>query len=130
MHEQMTSNSRITDLVHLLLDPIAYASGVIGNFVSYGFDPETSRVRIGLKGKGVAPNYKIEEPSFTAPFAVHPLSFEMTVTPARTFNGRNHREMMELDDQERHDENWSTDLMSFAELKALLSNLSRNASQH
>jgi hypothetical protein len=52
----------------------------------------------------------------------------MTKTPARIFNGRNHREMVELDDLERHDENWSAETMTFGELKALLSNLSQSQS--
>ena len=52
------------------------------------------------------------------------------MTRTHTFSGRNHREMMELDDHERHGENWSTDAMSFAELKALLSSLSQSESQH
>jgi hypothetical protein len=130
MYDQMTSNSRISDIVHLLADPIGYVNEVISSFVSYGYDPETSKVRIGITGKGDAPNYKIEEPSFTAPLAVRSLPFEMTVTPAHTFNGRNHTEMTRLVDHPWHRENWSTDVMSFTELKALLSSLSRSESQH
>jgi hypothetical protein len=38
--------------------------------------------------------------------------------------------MTELDDQERHDENWSTATMTFAELKALLSSLSQSECSH
>jgi len=105
-------------------------SGVASNFVSYGYDPETSAIRIGVTGDGVAPNYKIEEPSVPVTVTVrcHPL--EMTMTPARTCSGRDHREMMELDDLERHGENWSTASMNFAELKTLLSNLSQSESEH
>jgi hypothetical protein len=57
-------------------------------------------------------------------------SFEMTMTPARTFSGRNHRVMGELDDLEMHGEAWSTALMSFAELKTLASNISQSGSEH
>jgi len=116
MSSQITSGSRISDIFHVLSDAVEYVRGVVSNFVSYGYDCETSAVRIGVTGAGVFPNYKIEEPSV-------PGQFEMIMTPARTFSGRNHREMTELDDHERHDENWSTNTMSFAELKALLSNL-------
>jgi hypothetical protein len=130
MSDQMTPGSRISDLVHILPDPTEYVSGVVGNFVSYRYDPETSAVRIGITGTGVAPNYKIEEPNVPVTVAVRSHSFEMTMTPAHTFSGRNHREMTELDDHERHGENWSTDAMSFAELKALLSSLSQSESQH
>ena len=40
MSDQMTPGSRISDLAHILPDPIEYVSGVVGNFVSYGYDPE------------------------------------------------------------------------------------------
>jgi len=130
MDDQMTPNSRISDIGHLLADPIGYVNEIISSFVFYGYDPETSKVRIGITGKGDAPNYKIEEPSFTAPLAVCSLPFEMTVTPAHTFNGRSHTEMTRLDDHPWHRENWSSDVMSFSELTALLSSLSRSESQH
>ena len=129
MYDQMTSNCRISDLVHSLSDPITYPREVLGNFASYRYDPETSKVRIGITGTGKAPNYKIEEPNVAVTLIVRSHPIEMTMTPARTFDGRNHREMTEHDDHERHGENWSTDAMSFAELKALLSSLSRSASQ-
>jgi hypothetical protein len=54
----------------------------------------------------------------------------MTMTPAHTFSGRDHRDMTELGDLERRDENWSTASMSFAELKTLLSNLSQSECKH
>jgi hypothetical protein len=57
----------------------------------------------------------------------YPLKITMT---ARTFSGRDHREMVELDDLERHGEAWSTASMSFAELKMLLSNLSQSECKH
>jgi hypothetical protein len=91
---------------------------------------ETSAIRIGVKGAGVFPNYKIEEPSVPVTVAVRSREFEMTTTPARTFSGRNHREMTELDDHERHEENSSANTMSFAELEELLSHLSQSKSKH
>jgi hypothetical protein len=99
--------------------------GVLGNFVFYRFNPQTSAIWIGVKGTGVAPNYKIEEPivPVTVMVGSYPLKTGMT---ARTFSGRDHREMVELDDLERHGEAWSTASVSFAELKMLLSNLSQS----
>src|SRR5262245_12879910 len=123
MSGQIMPTSRVSDLIPILSDPTEYVIGILGNFLSYGYDPETSSVRIGVTGAGVCPNYKIEEPSFSHIVAVGSLRCLFTATPAHTFSGRNHREMTELDDQGRHDENWSTATMSFAELKALLSNL-------
>jgi hypothetical protein len=130
MSGQIRSGFRIGDLVHVLADPTGYVSGVFSNFVFYGCDPETSAIRIGVTGAGIFPNYKIEEPGVPVTITIHSCQFEMTETPARTFSGRNHREMTELDDHERHGENWSTDTMSFAELEALLSNLLQHKIKH
>jgi hypothetical protein len=130
MSGQISSGAQICDLIHMLFDPIEYVSGVVSNFVGFGYDPESSVVRNGITGTGVAPNYKIEERSFRQKLTAGAVSLEMTVTPARTFSGRNHREMTELDDEERHSEHWSTESMSFAELKILLSSLSQSKSKN
>jgi len=130
MSGRIAPSSRISDLIHVLSDPNEYVSGVLGNFVSHGYNPETSAIRIGVKGTGVAPNYKIEEPTVLITITVGSLPFEMPMTPAHTFSGRNHREMRELDDLEMHGEAWSTASMSFAELKTLASNISQSGSEH
>lgn len=104
-------------------DPVKYVGGVVRNFALYGYDRETSAIRIGVSGAGIFPNYKIEKPTVAVTITVVSRQFRMTMTPAHTFSGRNHREMTELNDQERHDENWSTNTMTIAELEALLSNL-------
>jgi hypothetical protein len=130
MFAQIATGSRISDVIRVLSDPVEYVSRVMGNFVFYGYDPETSAIRIGVTGMGIFPNYKIEEPSVPITVKVRSHLFVMTATPARIFNGRSHRGMTELDDHERHDENWSTATVSFAELKALLSNLSQSESLH
>ena len=130
MSGQIMPGSRISDLVHVLSDPIEYMSGVLSNFVFFGYDRETSAVRVGRTGAGVFPNYKIEEPSVPVTITVGSRQFKMTMTPARTFSGRNHTEMTELDALERHDENWSTHTMTFADLKALLSKLSESRTKH
>lgn len=126
MSGQIRSDSRISDLVDVLCDPIEYVSGIVSNFVSHGYDRETSAIRIGITGRGIFPNYKIEEPSVPITITVRSRRFDMISTPARTFNGRNHREMTELDDQEWRDENWSATKMSFAELDAVFSELLQN----
>jgi len=105
-------------------------TGVLSNFVSNGYDSEVSAIRIGITGSGIAPNYKIEEPSKPFILEIGAQKFEMTETPARTFNGRNHTEMTELDDLERHDENWSAATIKFIEAKALLAKLAQSKSTY
>ena len=73
------------------------------------------------------PNYKIERPS--APITIERqnprFKFKFTVTPANTFSGRDHREMAELDDRERHDDHWSSETSTLPELQVLLTRLLR-----
>ncbi len=118
MPRQLAPMTRIIDLVQTLTAD--YIRNILANFVSRGFDPETSVIRIGVSGRGLAPNYKIEKPSFLQTLTIGSIQYTFTVTPACTFNGRNHREMTELDDLERHDDHWSNVTSSFAELRALL----------
>ena len=80
--------STAADLIQVLDDPARWLTGVLTNFVSYDFDPQTSAIRIGIKGHGIAPNYKIEKPSRPFVLEVGGLKFETTETPAHTFNGR------------------------------------------
>jgi hypothetical protein len=134
MQAQIPPSSRISDLIHVLSDPIRYVSGVLNNFVLFDCDPETSVIRIGVTGTGVFPHYRVEEPkvpvTLTLFFAKGSRQSNLMRTPARTFNGRNHREMTELDDHPWHDDHWSAETMSFAELEALLSSISRSESEH
>jgi hypothetical protein len=116
MSRRIASASRISDLLHDLSNPVEYVTGAVRNFGLYGFDRSTCKIRIGAAGTGKFPNYRIEEPSVPEPFG-------MTMTPACIFSGRNHREMTELYDYERHDRNWSAKTMSYAELIALSSTL-------
>jgi hypothetical protein len=115
--------SQIGDLVHVLADPVGYVNAVVSNFVAYGYDPETSAVRIGVTGSGVAPNYRIEKPSVQFTFNIGGTTITMIETPGRIFNGPNHREMTELYDLERHAKNWSENMMMIVELKTLLSHI-------
>jgi hypothetical protein len=110
-------------LIHVLANPRGWLTGVFRNFVFHD-DTETSAIRIGIKGHGAAPNYKIEEPDKSFTIHIGGRKFELTATPARIFNGRNHNEMAELYDLERHDENWTAATIKFDEAKALLAKLS------
>src|SRR5215471_13373931 len=85
MSGQIMPTSWVSDLIPILSDPTEYVSGILGNFLSYGYDPETSAVRIGVTGAGVCPNYKIEEPSFSHIVAVNCLKRSLE---AQAFSGR------------------------------------------
>lgn len=131
MFAQLAPDARISDIIHTLPDPIDYISGVVRNFILLGYDRETSKIRIGTTGAGIFPNYKIEKPSIQTTITLLSKPLELTCTPASTLSGRNHREMTELDDLERRDENWSTATISFAELEALRSRLwAHNRTMH
>jgi hypothetical protein len=112
------------NLIHVLANARSWLTGVLSNFVLHGYDPDTCAIRIGIKGNGIAPNYKIEEPDKSVTVQIRGRKYELTMTPARIFNGRNNNEMAELYDLERHDENWTATTIRFDEAKALLANLS------
>ena len=104
-----TTSSRISDLIHVWpTHRIRRAVVRISLRSVIGVHLRTDR----RYGRGIFPNYKIEEPSVPVTVSVLSHQFGMTATPAHTFSGRNHREMTELDDHEWHDENWSTDTLS------------------
>ena len=111
------------NLIHVLVNPRSWLTGVLSNFVLHGYDPNTCAIRWGTKGNGIAPNYKIEEPEKSFTIQIRGRKFEFTATPARIFNGRNHNEMTELYDLERHDENWTATTIRFDEAKAVLAKL-------
>jgi len=91
MPGHITSSSRASDLIHVLSDPIQYVRGIVTNFAFYGYDRETSAIRLGMTGAGILPNYKIQKPSRPVTITVGSLRFKMTATPGQTFSGRNHR---------------------------------------
>jgi hypothetical protein len=130
MSGQLPTTTRISDLIHALADPVEYINGMVCNFVVHGYDPETSVVRIGITGAGVAPNYRIEKPSYRHTLKIRNVTLEVTVHPAQIFNGRNRREMVELYDLEWRDGNWSAETITLDELKAWLSKLSQSPSIH
>lgn len=63
----MKSDARILDAVDTLDDPIHYVRGVVENCFSHGFDRQRAVVRIGVSGKGIIPNYAIEQRSEDTP---------------------------------------------------------------
>jgi hypothetical protein len=59
--------------------------GVLENFFLFEFDRPRSVVRIGVSGKGIIPNYAIEQPE--RPVRMY--------ERRHCFHGRNHREILD-----------------------------------
>ena len=62
MADRIPPDSKVSDIVHTLSDPVEYVRQIIGNFVGDQYNRGTDVVRIGVAGIGVAPHYKIESP--------------------------------------------------------------------
>lgn len=122
--------STVVDLLPRLADPADWLAGLLGNFVSHGYDPEASVIRHGLTGDGIVPNYIIQEPGRSVILQIGLMQVQLTQYPHRTFSGRNHRELIELDDLEWRDDHWSAETITFAETKALLARLSKHHGIH
>src|SRR5208337_362952 len=106
----MEPDSRIVDVIHTLADPVEYVRGIVGSFVEYQFDRDTSVVRIGISGRGIIPNYSIETPC--EPDSADRL--KITVSKRHVFNGRSHKEIL---DDSSIGESWSSEGMKFSEVQ-------------
>jgi hypothetical protein len=42
----------LIDFIPVLADPIGYVTGMLSNFVAYGYDEETSTIRVGVTAQG------------------------------------------------------------------------------
>jgi hypothetical protein len=116
-------NSRVSDVLHTLADPIEYVRGIVGSFVTHRFDRATSIVRIGVSGRGIVPNYSIETPCVLDPAA----RIKTYVSKRHVFNGRNHEEFL---DDCPIGERWSSEGMSFSEVQMLLGQLRETKKRH
>jgi hypothetical protein len=97
----LPEDSTIASIVHLLEKPEDYVSAVYAKInASHRFDPPAS-VRIGIRGDGKFPNYRIE----------HPRGME------GPFRGVTHGDGAPLS---ARDDAWSNATMSFDEVKVLL----------
>ena len=120
----MHSDARISDVVHLLDDPIDYVRGVIECLYSYPSDRKAAVVRIGIWGKGIIPNYCIEEYSGPAS-ATYQVENAKAAAPTNLkrrhcFRGRNHRRILDV---RFIGEKWSSASMNLADVQVLFGEL-------
>jgi hypothetical protein len=90
---------------------------------SDGLARKNIRARIGITGKGVAPNYRVESTELMTidPVTICGIVFNFHNTGLyKTFRGTTHEEMAHLDDFESHDENWSSQAMTFSDVETFL----------
>jgi hypothetical protein len=92
----------------------SYTHRIVGNFFANNFDRQRAVVRIGTSGKGIIPNYAIEQGGEAGGL------FELR----HCFHGRNHKEILEDSFQ---GENWSSAAMSCTEVQNLLGELRKKA---
>jgi hypothetical protein len=111
---KLDPDSTIADVARTLDDAQDYVRRALGNLYAEVSKQPQSVITIGVTGKGVFPNYKIDVP--------HDDFGDMGVTqPARVFNGRTHRVLVDPD--KVRGESWSRKSMNLEELKALLGEL-------
>jgi hypothetical protein len=76
-----------------------------------------ARLTIGVTGKGISPNYKIDVPNELDLDGGK--SVKIKSTP-KIYDGRTHKELRDITAQDTRPENWSSQSMSLDELKQLL----------
>ncbi|MGA2054401.1 MAG: hypothetical protein ABSG88_03770 [Bradyrhizobium sp.] len=84
----MDRDARIENVVQTLDDPEDYLRGIIGSFVSNRFSRDEAVVRIGTSGKGITPNYSIEQGWIDKPLGIGHFERRMV------FHGRSHKEIL------------------------------------
>jgi hypothetical protein len=114
----MESDALIIDVLHTLRDPEDFVRGVLGSFISNKFDRDQAIIRLGTSGKGVVPNYCIEQGRIENSIGGMILSRHERRS---IFNGFNHKQILEDDWMGLR---WSSSGMSFKEVEDLLGNLS------
>ncbi|CAO4145389.1 hypothetical protein [Methylorubrum extorquens] len=102
-------DTTIRDIVDTLQSPIEYVRRVLANFYECGIDREHGRVRIGVCGEGIRPNYKIEVPG-------------LTLDRYFTFSGLSHKQVRQHVPAMLY-ETWSDGSMSLHEVGELLGRL-------
>jgi len=117
-------DTTILDVLTTLKDPISYLRGIIGSFVKGGFDREKAVVRIGLTGRGIVPNYSIEQDLREIPdedlvgTRIQGLGIK-AFAKRQAYRGSNHGEMREHEDDGMGEQTWGAP-MTFAEIQGLL----------
>lgn len=107
----------------------AYHQGVLENLqraIGEGLNPALAVVRVGLKGSGQSPNYRIESPELVETHTItirlpSGANKDLPITNTglyKIFRGPTHKEKSELDDLESHPENWSLNTLTLEELQS------------
>jgi hypothetical protein len=97
----IASNATIASNVSDLADPEAYIRGALTNVSFSKGKPEVVSYRIGVRGSGRWPNYRIERSD----------------QPHQCFDGRTHKSAFEEDNL--RNENWSREAMTTDQLLKL-----------
>lgn len=108
---QLGYDVTIADVVHTLENPQEYVRRVLANFYECGVDRDRGRVRMGVCGEGIRPDYKFDAPDIS--------------DRVLTFSGTSHKQVS-ISIPRMLYETWSDGLMSLDEVAALLGSL-RNA---
>jgi hypothetical protein len=122
--EIMRSDANIEDVLHTLFDPEEYVRGIVGSFISEGFDQDKAVVRIGISGTGVFPHYCIEQGSAT--MATDFGNIEGYERRA-VFHGKSHKRILEDDFKGI---SWSSKATTFAEVQTILGRLRASRKTH
>lgn len=116
---QIAPNATIADVVDRLTSPEDYVRGVLGNLFANNAEG-SAVVRIGVKGRGLVPHYRLDRMSPGFSLSDKPPTPVFSVIGA--FHGRNHKPLVdELEAPDiLRDENWSGGFMTLNEVQTLI----------
>jgi hypothetical protein len=117
----MEDSATVTDVVLTLAKPEEYVRRIVENYYTFGFNREKAVTRVGTTGKGLSPNYSIEQ-DYEVPreVATDGGPIVVRIQKRHVFSGRQHKEILE---DSAMGISWSSRSMSFVEVSALLGKL-------
>jgi hypothetical protein len=89
----MEHSATINDVVTTLAKPEEYVRRIVENYYTFGFNREKALTRVGTTGKGISPNYCIEQ-DYEVPREVVTDGGPITVRIQKrhVFGGQQHKE--------------------------------------
>lgn len=129
---KIPQNAKIADILDRLNNPEEYVRQVVGNMTPVHRRHGSAVVRIGLTGTGFSPHYRVDPgDSFMALVAKTgllegnepgPDADEYYEEHFVAYHGRNHEKLC-WDSKTLRGEHWSTDQMTYEEVRELLGSL-------
>ncbi|MER9937122.1 hypothetical protein [Mesorhizobium sp. M0088] len=119
---KLPENATVLDVVRTLDEPRKYVLGVFNNMHDYKRRHGSVYVRIGITGRGMMPNYRLEPTNDSMGFLTDIVQGGDVARHFEAYHGRNH-EQLDWGQRELKGPHWSGSYLSHEALLKLLEEL-------